>query len=85
MQKIRRAEPDKKFEVKYKNKVHNCTGLNEYIWVPAPEVLIKYSIISKIITPIENIATHINTGKPSSPEFHYDHRDPFATCQTSKQ
>ena len=66
MQKIRRAEQDKKFEVKYKNKVHNCTGLNEYIWIPAPEVLMKYSIISKIIPPIENIATHINTGKPSS-------------------
>lgn len=84
MQKIRRAEQDKKFEVKYKNKVHHCTGLNEYIWIPAPEVLIKYSIFSKIIPPIENIATHINTGKPSSPEFHYDHRDPFATCKVLK-
>ena len=84
MQKISRSESDKKFNVKYLENIYNCTGINEFIWVPAPEILMKYKIISKIIHPIENIAMHIDTGSPNDPQFHYDHRDPFAACKTLK-
>lgn len=79
-QKVRRASRNDFLYIEFDGNSFKCMGKSEYIWIPSPEILIRYKIIQEIINPVNNVGKHINTGNPDPVNYVYDNRNPFDSC-----